>query len=397
MSNDRNGGAGPADDRPGILFVSPVVNMKGGAERVLMQAMANPAIRPVLAVPGPGELAASAREKGIPVHFVRLGAVEKVRRKPTPLDLLRAARAALQCAVQIAAVARAENVAAVQTNGLKVHVAGALARVLTLGRIRLIPHVHDIPYTRLERAIWRGLAATSTRTIIVSPPCMPGPHPARVAIVMNACDKPPAPTARERPPTPPTIGFVGRFHAFKGVHLLLDWFHDMARENPDLRLLLRGRPSDESAAYWASLQPRIASLGDRCQIEGWRDADADAYEGIDILVVPSATPDPCPLVLIEAMAAAIPVIGTPVGGIPAIIGTGEAGRLVGSTSEFAAALRDLLRPETYGRASAAALEKARNSHSLGEFWARFNEEYRLAGVFDGHRGFSGVIAPRVPA
>lgn len=387
---------GPATDLPAILFVSPVADIKGGAERVLLHVMANPAIRPVLAVPGPGELAAAARERGIAVHFFDLGAVGAVRRKPSLLDLARAARAALRCARQIAVVARAEGVEAVQTNGLKVHIAGALARVLTLGGIRLIPHLHDIPYTRLEHLIWRGLAAASTRTVIVSPPCMPVPH-RKAAVVLNATDRMPAERPHERPQARPTIGFVGRFHPFKGVHILLDWFEEAAHRDESLQLLLRGRPSEESKGYWASLQPRIASFGSRCRVEGWRGPELDPYEGIDILAVPSATPDPCPLVLMEAMAAAIPVIGTPVGGIPMIISGGKVGRLVESPGEFITAVRDLLRPDVYAAASAAALHKARTYHSMGEFWARFNEEYQRAGVQGALRAPPGVIGPRVPA
>ena len=367
--------------RPTILFVSPVADLKGGAERVLLDLLANPAIQPALAVPGTGELAELARQHGFPVWTFDLGAVASVHRPARPRDLLSAANGARCCARQLADAAAETGASVLHTNGLKAHVIGALTR-LAHG-VAVIAHMHDIPHTSLEKAIWRGVSAGVTRTILVSRPCFPGARlPKRVAVVPNGVR-----LTGERPrervlPQTPTIGFVGRFHPFKGLHLLLDWFEQASRARPDLRLLIRGRADEEGAGYWESLQDRVARLTmqGRCRLLGWTAPGDDPYEGIDLLAVPSQTPDPAPLVVLEAMLRGIPPIGYPAGGIPALIGGPEYGALAADAAEFEAALERLLDPQAYAAASVAAARRVQETFSIERFWNAINAQYALAGV-----------------
>lgn len=372
--------------RPTVLFVSPVADLKGGAERVLLDLLDNPAIRPALAVPGEGQLAELARQRGFPLRTFDLGAVAAVHRPPRPSDLLHAADGARRCARQLADAAAETGASLLHTNGLKVHVIGVLARLAH--RLPVVAHLHDIPHTALEKAIWRGVSAGVTRTIVVSRPCFPGAAlPARVAVVPNGVRLEGGPRARALSGTP-TIGFVGRFHPFKGLHLLLDWFEQASRARPELRLLIRGRADQEGAAYWEALQGRVAELvaQGRCRLLGWAGPGEDPYEGIDLLAVPSETPDPAPLVLLEAMGRGIPPIGYPAGGIPALIGGPEHGALARNAAEFEAALRRLLDPQAYGAASAAAAQRVQDGFGIETFWSAVNAQYALAGVTVGKPG-----------
>ena len=365
--------------RATILFVSPVADLKGGAERVLLDLLDNPAIRPALATPGEGELAELARAHGIPLRFFELGAVGSVHRPPRPRELLNAANGARRCARQLADAAAQTGASLLHTNGLKVHVIGALARVAH--RLPVVAHVHDIPHTRLEKAIWRGIAASVSRTIVVSAPCYPGTLPSRVAVVANGVRPRGAPQARRLSETP-TIGFVGRFHPFKGLHLLLDWFEQASTKRPELRLLIRGRADDEGAEYWRSLEGRVARMmaEGRCRLLGWAGPGEDPYDGIDLLAVPSQTPDPAPLVILEAMSRGIPAIGYPAGGIPALIGGENHGGLAADASAFEAAVARLVQPDAYRAASAAAAARVRTTFSIEQFWSNINAQYGLAGV-----------------
>ena len=344
-----------ASSRPTILFVSPVADLKGGAERVLLDLFENPAIRPALAVPGEGDLAAIARSRGYPVRFFDLGSVASVRRPPRPADLAGAARAGLRCARQLAQASREPVVA----------------------------HLHEIAHTRLEKAIWRGVAAAVTRTIVVSAPCYPAASlPAGVAVVSNGVRDPmgsPAPRALSETPT---IGFVGRFHPFKGIHLLLDWFEHASRTRPALRLLIRGRADAEGAPYWEALQDRIRPLvgQGRCRVLGWAEAGEDPYAGIDILAVPSQTPDPAPLVILEAMLRGLPVIGYPAGGVPFLVGAPACGALASDAAGFGAALDRLLVPDAYRAASLAGAARVRETFTIERFWDAIAAQYALAGV-----------------
>jgi glycogen(starch) synthase len=64
----------------------------------------------------------------------------------------------------------------------------------------------------------------------------------------------------------------------------------------------------------------------------------------DALMVPSVSPDPCPRVVIEAMALGTPVIGTDHGGIPEVIEHEASGLLVppGDSGALAAAVVRLM-------------------------------------------------------
>ncbi|MFV0512339.1 MAG: glycosyltransferase [Jhaorihella sp.] len=138
------------------------------------------------------------------------------------------------------------------------------------------------------------------------------------------------------PDGPPRLVCIGRFAEQKGQMLLV---HAMARlrdSHPDIRLSLVGdgdmRPALESA---------IArhGLSDRVTLTGWLSEDGVRAEldAAHALVLPSFA-EGLPMVVMEAMAAARPVIATWVAGIPELVQPGRTGWLVPAGD--AAALAD---------------------------------------------------------
>lgn len=364
---------------PTVLFVSAVAHSKGGAETVLLDMLASPWLRAALAVPGEGDLADRARALGVPVGLFDLGAVGAIRRPLRARDALRAARDAVRLARRLAALARDMRADLVQTNGLKVHIAGCLARMLD--GTPTIVHMHDVAYTRAEQLIWGGLARAAMHTVMASDLCYPAAHrqPGRFSLVMQGVQA--SPDAKPRTlPARPTIALLGRFHRFKGVHLLLDWFEAAMEAFPTTDLLLRGRPGEEGAAYWAGLQPQIGRLvaAGRCRVEDWRPAHENPFEGVDLLVAPSSTPEVGPRVVMEAMAQGIPAIGYPAGGILRMITRPELGALAANEAEFRAGLARLLQPEAYAAASEAALTHARVEFGLHRFWRDLSHAHAAA-------------------
>ena len=363
--------------RPVVLFVSPVADRKGGAETVLLDLLRNPAIRPVLAVPNDGQLAAAAARMDVAVEHYDLGAIAAVRRPLRAADALRAARDVARAARQIASIAGATGATIVHTNGLKVHMIGCLARLLY--GIPLLVHQHDVPYTAAERAIWRFFLHASRRTIAANDICLP-PHGRRSArragVVPQGLAEAPSGSARTLP-AQPVLGFVGRIHPFKGLHLLLDWFEVAAARHRQVTLLLRGNVGDEGAAYWAGMQGRFERLvaAGRCRIEGWRPLGEDPLGGIDILVAPSAVPEAGPRVIMEAMVRGIPAIGAQSGGALQMIPTLEHGGKAADQESFLEELDRLLDPGTYAAVSAAALAHAQSAFGVERFWRDVNAEY----------------------
>ncbi|HKT00009.1 MAG TPA: glycosyltransferase family 4 protein, partial [Rugosimonospora sp.] len=129
------------------------------------------------------------------------------------------------------------------------------------------------------------------------------------------------PRGRSRDPELPTgefLLFVGELHEQKGVGTLLDAYQQIPA---DLRLPLvcLGRPG-----------PRPLALPEGVRARGpWpHDRVMDAVRACTAAVVPSRWPDPCPTTVLEAMAAARPLVATRTGGIPDMVVDGETGLLV---------------------------------------------------------------------
>jgi glycosyltransferase involved in cell wall biosynthesis len=61
---------------------------------------------------------------------------------------------------------------------------------------------------------------------------------------------------------------------------------------------------------------------------GWIDSIADVFASVDLVVVPSTSLDATPRIILEALAAGIPLVAYAVGGIPELLKHMETGILV---------------------------------------------------------------------
>ncbi|HWF73612.1 MAG TPA: glycosyltransferase [Solirubrobacteraceae bacterium] len=108
-----------------------------------------------------------------------------------------------------------------------------------------------------------------------------------------------------------------------------------------------------------------------------------ALDAAEVFVLPSRS-EGLPHSLVEAMARAVPVVATAIGGIPAFLRGGEGVVVpVGDPGALAAALAELARdPARLAELSVRALERARRvlpEAQLGEFSARLVEAYPILG------------------
>jgi glycosyltransferase involved in cell wall biosynthesis len=150
--------------------------------------------------------------------------------------------------------------------------------------------------------------------------------------------------ARRRPRDPGgeiRIGFVGRLEHYKGVHTLLEAMAQIPRDIP-IRLLVAG--SGTEVPYLRGLE--AAAEGDK-RIEFLGEISHDRLpwflEQIDVLAVPSIYMETGPLVVLEAHAFGIPVMGANLGGISERIRDGIDGWLLpfGDSRAWAAVIRDI--------------------------------------------------------
>ena len=172
------------------------------------------------------------------------------------------------------------------------------------------------------------------------------------------------------------ILYAGVLTPLKGVHRLIDAFARIAGEFPQSRLLVVGRRQSET--YAVELRRQVARLGRGERIE-FKPAIAQAelaalMAGAAVLVLPSAS-EGLGRVILEAMAAATPVIGSDVGGIPDLIENGVNGFLVPPDDERALARR-----------LAWILENPRQARALGQAGRAFAAEFFSTEVYlNGYR------------
>lgn len=160
------------------------------------------------------------------------------------------------------------------------------------------------------------------------------------------------------PPGVSVIGTVGRLEVQKGQDVLLQAFASLRRSGKDAILLLVGDGREQARlrgiATELQLQDRVRFLGTR------RDLPL-LFAAMDVFALPSRW-EGTPLALIAAMAAAIPVVATPVGGVPDVVKDGGTGRLV--PVEDAAALASALQVALGDVATSRALAERGRAYAV---------------------------------
>jgi glycosyltransferase involved in cell wall biosynthesis len=122
----------------------------------------------------------------------------------------------------------------------------------------------------------------------------------------------------------PTILEVARLADVKGQRQLI-----RALACLDATAVLVGRDLEQGGAYEATLRDEARRLGvaDRVILAGYREDVPALLAGCDVFCLPSRA-EGMPLVVLEAMAQARPVVATAVGGTPELVVDGETGLLV---------------------------------------------------------------------
>jgi colanic acid/amylovoran biosynthesis glycosyltransferase len=132
--------------------------------------------------------------------------------------------------------------------------------------------------------------------------------------------------------SPPLILSVGRLVAQKGYPYLIDACASLRRVGRSLQCTIVGNGPDRELLL---RQIEEAGLGDTVRLTGplpfaevMRLYDAATLFALPCVVAPKGDRDGIPNVLLEAMAMQLPVISTPVSGIPELVADGETGLLV---------------------------------------------------------------------
>lgn len=119
--------------------------------------------------------------------------------------------------------------------------------------------------------------------------------------------------------------FLGRLDENKSPDVLLRASKKMLSEHPDSKLIFAG---DGQIVRYESLAKKL-NIENRCEFLGWigKEDKESLFERVGVYCLPSKN-EGMPMSVLEAMAHGIPVISTPVGGVPQIIRDGENGYLM---------------------------------------------------------------------
>lgn len=138
------------------------------------------------------------------------------------------------------------------------------------------------------------------------------------------------------------VGLIGRLEPWKGQTVFLDALARARQECPTLRGLLIGDAQPAFPHYEAELRQRATELGlgEGVIFAGRRDDLGPVLAALDLVAHTSVAPEPFGRVIIEAMAAARPVIVSDAGAGPEIVTDGETGRITpaGDVGALAAAM-----------------------------------------------------------
>jgi glycosyltransferase involved in cell wall biosynthesis len=178
----------------------------------------------------------------------------------------------------------------------------------------------------------------------------------RIAVVPNGVPSPAAVPAREKPRPPWTLGMVALFRPRKGTEVLLEAMALLRDRGVPVRLRAVG--TFESPAYEREIAARLRRLRleDRVQWTGFTRDVAAELSKMDLLVLPSLFGEGLPMVVLEAMAAGVPVVATRVAGTAEAVRHGRDGLVVepGDPGQLAAAVADMVE----GRQDWAAMRQS---------------------------------------
>jgi glycosyltransferase involved in cell wall biosynthesis len=139
------------------------------------------------------------------------------------------------------------------------------------------------------------------------------------------------------------VGAAGRLSPEKGFQVLLPAAASIVQNDPSIGFVVFGQ---------GAMRARLASwigergLQDRIVLAGFRDDLDRLLPWFDLLVLPSFT-EGLPNVVLEAMAARVPVVATAAGGTPELVEDGVTGCVtpVGDSESLAAAIAAVLATE----------------------------------------------------
>jgi glycosyltransferase involved in cell wall biosynthesis len=250
---------------------------------------------------------------------------------------------------------------------------GLLAQTALMRGRRVVVQWHGWDLAQRDRPAWaRGLG--DGQHMVLTPLQRErlmswGVEEARLFWVVNPYDPEQMPDAQTEKPAEGTVVFAGRWVEEKGLDLLIGAIGQL----PGVRCEIAGEGPARASMGTAIVRHRCA---DRVSLLGWLDTRGlqALWSRARVLVVPSLS-ESYPVVVVDALAAGVPVVATAVGAVPELIE--GAGFVVERQIEAVAdGIRRALSSPPPALASVQA--RVRATHHPSVVAARWAEIYRIA-------------------
>lgn len=176
------------------------------------------------------------------------------------------------------------------------------------------------------------------------------------------------------------VGLVGLLIPWKGQEIFIEAARQLAARIPNLRMLIVGGTPDDCRLFERSLRESVArqGLADVVVFTGHVNEMPVIYQGLDVVVSASVTPEPLGTMVIEAMTMARPLVVPNHGGGAEMVEDGCTGLQfqAGSADSLADAIWSLYQDRALGeRLGTAARAKALATFAVDTHVQRVQEIY----------------------
>lgn len=375
-----------------ILYLEPSAQVTGGAIALLrlVSALDRRTHRPLVVLGSDGPLAAEFRRiPGCRVLRCPLPAsISRVTRFDILSGGLTNAPAALRYAFMLRHIAERWQPDIIHSNGLKMHCLSAFVR---RPASLLIWHVRDFistPYMpRRSARLFRAMARRVPDAVICNSDTTRssmGTGYRRLHVVPDGLDWRQYNEARHSSTASRVrrIVMLGRIAAWKGQHVFVEAARRLCRTHKGVQFVIAGGAINAAdAAYEVEVRHAVEryGLGDRITFTGVVGDVRPILAGADILAHCSTSPEPFGQVVIEAMAAAVPVVASQLGAPASMVQDGVNGRLVapGDDEGLTRTLAELLADDdTRVRLGAAGLTTVRERYGIDQTVGQLVTLYR---------------------
>jgi glycosyltransferase involved in cell wall biosynthesis len=343
----------------------------------------------MVVLPHDGVLVEDIKALGIPVHIMNLGVLR--RKYMTPWGIVGRVFLWFSAIRKLKQLTTLHNIQRVYINSANVIIGPALKQK---NQTELVWHLHEIvEHPSLLKSFLAYLIGKADKIIAVSKATQTFWEKAignkQIHLLYNgmdlskytnvACNK--TNILPNASPNETWVGMIGRVQHWKGQDYFLDIIEAYLNQHPSdttTRFIIAGNafPGYEELEIELILAIERKGLRHRVTYVGYRSDVPQLLATLDLLVLPSTSPDPLPTVVLEAMAAGKPVLATAQGGALEMVVDQETARFmpIGEAQQASTILAEMLKDKEklneMGTAGRRRVEKEFSAAAFADNWSK---------------------------